>query len=243
MAVRLLVLLLALVLLTQPQGALAAPAPDPPLTYRLTIYSNDPSQLAPDGSYVMLRAALRQSDSFQPDPHCAEGFIHGGRAELQVDITAKCPAGMAVSLSLWLPEGPILAYAESPLEWRRAYSEATTTVDVVVRPVSLRWTPDDPGPLYRAQDFAFAGVACPPGRPAFAEARTVTFRNARFDLPAGEYRWFESPQGSGSVVVCHGSNAGVRFSVLTCLEQGRRATTNDEQWIFDAIVASCRRLT
>jgi hypothetical protein len=235
---RTLLSLLALLLPFGVSAASAAPPVDPPLTYRLTVYGND-GKLAPD-AYVIVRGTGK--DSFLPNPSCAEAKVKDGKADLVVNITDACPSGMRMSLSLWLPEGPIRAFSESGFEWRKAYSETTTSVELGVRPVSLRVGPNEPGPLYVPEELVPSFVVCPPNRPGFSEAQTVSFRNARFDLPAGEYRWLESPPGSGSVVVCHGPGAGVRFSVLTCMEQGRRATTNDEQWIFDAIVASCRRI-
>jgi hypothetical protein len=237
--------LLILVMLLGVSPASAAPPVDPPLTYRLTVYDRDPRVLAPEGTRILVNAtpAARQLLGLSPfaDP-CADVYVDRfGHPEIAVELTADCPVGLFVSILMLPPGGPITAASDPPMVWRRAYSEATTKVDLVVRPIPPR-TAAEPGPLTIPEPLALPSIVCPPNRPTFAESQTVTFRSVSFQMPAGEYRWLESPTGSGAIVVCHGTNAGVRFSSETCSELARAATTNDEQRAFDAIVASCRRI-
>ena len=223
----------------------AAPPVDPPLTYRLTVYDRDPRELAPEGTRILVNAtpSARQLLGLSPfaDP-CADVYVDRfGHAEISVEITADCPVGLCVSILMLPPGRPITAASDPPMVWRRAYSEATTKVDLVVRPETAPIAADA-RPLTIPEPLMMPFIVCPPNRPPFAEAQTVTFRSVSFEIPAGEYRWLESPSGSGAIVVCHGTNAGVRFSSATCNELARVATTNDEQQTFDAIVASCRRI-
>jgi hypothetical protein len=200
-AVRLLALLVALVLLTQPQHASAAPPPDPPLTYELTVYDRDPARLAPDGTKVTALAQPPRSTS------CGEAEVRGGVAELRVEVSELCPAGMTVFFVLTnLPGGAITAYADPLIQWRAAYSEETVTLRADVRPI----------PAPAVAGIEATPLVCPPNLPAIGAARTERFGNVAFDMPAGRYLWLESPPGSGRIVVCSQSYGAVSFSSETC---------------------------
>src|SRR4051812_36739460 len=114
--------------------ASAAPPGDPPLTYRLTVYDRDTTRLAPDGTKVIVTGLPPRHAS------CAETEVHGGIAELRVEVTENCPAGMSVYfLLLDLPGGGISAASEPPIDWRAtAYSESTSTLTATVRPIQPR---------------------------------------------------------------------------------------------------------
>jgi hypothetical protein len=139
---RALALLLLLGLLAPVTPALAVPPVDPPLTYALTVYDRDPSRLASDGTTVYVIRAPRERERLGLSPFsapCGVATVVGGRAEVRVEITADCPEGMFALFGLAdLPGGGISAASEPPLVWRRAYSESTTTVELVVRPVPPR---------------------------------------------------------------------------------------------------------
>ena len=128
--------LVVLVMLLAPQAASAVPPVDPTLTYILTVHGRDPENLAPDGTIVFLSRSTRELQrlGLPMQGPCGRATVVGGRAELRVDITAECPEGMLAFFGLVLPEVAIGAVSEPRLEWRRAYSESTTTVHLVVRP-------------------------------------------------------------------------------------------------------------
>src|SRR6476660_6872752 len=112
----------------------AAPPSDPPLTYRLIVYDRDPGKLAPDGTKVIVLGL--------PPRHapCAEAEVRSGVAELRVDVTPNCPAGMYMHILLMgLPGGGTLAVSEPDIgfDWRAAaYSESTSNVTATLRPMA-----------------------------------------------------------------------------------------------------------
>ena len=216
----------------------AEPLQDPPLIYRLAVYDRDPGRLAPDGTSVLVYPlpGARSHAGLPPyvNAPCAETVVLNGQAELQVEMTPDCPAGFPMSFTLYLPGGPITADSEPNLEWRRAYSESTTVVDLVVRPI-----PPRTGGISVSQ----LPLVCPPNLLPASAAQAVTYGAISFDLPEGRFRWFESPVNSGQVVICSGTTSGVRLSMTTCAETGRFVRSDDEHPVFDAIVASCRRVT
>ena len=135
-----LLLVLAFVL---PAKASAVSPVDPPVTYRLTVYGRDQIRLTYDGSVV--QAARRLTPAYPREfptryVTCASAVVKGGVAELRVEITPECPAGSVISFLLIPaePGGPITATAVPEIQWRVAYSEATSVVDAVVRPVPPR---------------------------------------------------------------------------------------------------------
>jgi hypothetical protein len=82
-------------------------------------------------------------------------------------------------------------------------------------------------------------VVCPPNLPPEAPAQVVNLGSRQVSLPAGRFASFESPPGSGSFVVCLGTNVGVRISGSNCNELGRSSATAEETGILNQIVASC----
>jgi hypothetical protein len=134
---RALAFIVALIALALPSKAVAVSPIDPPLTYLLTVYDRDPDNLAPDGTTVFLSRSTRELQRLglplMQEP-CGKATVVGGRAEMRVDITTACPEGMVAFFGLILPEVAIGASSEPRLEWRRAYSESTMTVRLVIRP-------------------------------------------------------------------------------------------------------------
>ena len=129
--------LIALVMLLAPRPASAVSPVDPPLTYVLTVYDRDPDKLAPDGTTVYVTRSPRELQrlGLPLSGPCGQATVVGGHAEVRVEITADCPEGMLALIGLGdLPGGGISADSEPRLEWRRGYSESTTTVHLVVRP-------------------------------------------------------------------------------------------------------------
>lgn len=130
------VVLFVIFALALPSKASAVPSVDPPLTYMLTVYGRDSDKLAPDGTTVFLSRSTRELQrlGLPMQGPCGKAIVVGGRAEMRVDITIDCPDGMLAFFGLVLPEVSIGASSAPPLEWRRAYSESTTTSHLVIRP-------------------------------------------------------------------------------------------------------------
>jgi hypothetical protein len=100
------------------------------VTYRLIFYGRDSSRLAPDGAtYRVLSANTAPGATVV----CATGTITAGYSELEVVLSAQCPAGTAVLFEVAVNDGraPFLAVARPDLEWR-ARRAGETTIDAVV---------------------------------------------------------------------------------------------------------------
>ena len=108
---RVLAFVLVFVALVLPSKASAVPPVDPKLTYRLTVYDRDPSKLVPDGTRVVVVSMPPRATV------CAEAEVTGGIAEIHVEVTEVCPAGMTVYFALLnLPAGGVTAYADPAIE-------------------------------------------------------------------------------------------------------------------------------
>jgi hypothetical protein len=137
-----LALLLLWLAFLSPTTAHAVPPVDPPLTYVITAYDRD-GRFAPDGTRVSVIELPRVRERrglpvAAPGALCGEAFVSNGRALLRVEISTDCPVGMYASLGIELPHLAITAYSDPPFEWRRAYSEATATMNVAVHPIPPR---------------------------------------------------------------------------------------------------------
>jgi len=121
---------LAILLVLPGASTSSGQTPTPGVTYRLIFYDRDSSRLAPDGAtYRVLSANTAPSATVA----CATGTITAGYSELEVVLSAQCPAGTAVLFEVAVNDGraPFLAVARPDLEWR-ARRAGETTIDAVV---------------------------------------------------------------------------------------------------------------
>ena len=109
------------------------------LRYRLQVFGRDPTRPATDGTRVSIYALPRPRQVAGPPvpaAPCAEGVVTNGRAEIVVWLTQECPAGLPVSITLFIPgEFATSSSSEPAFEWRAPSPGEPSVVEAVVRPI------------------------------------------------------------------------------------------------------------
>jgi len=116
----------------------AVPQEDPPLTYVFTVYDRDRTRLARDGGRVEVWPLLpSHTDIPRAEKPCGVGIVNGGLTEVRVEFSASCPVNVPVYLLLTLRGGgaPTVGEIGESILWRLAYSDATATRRLSVKPV------------------------------------------------------------------------------------------------------------